>query len=91
MLKRIRSRRVLAWLIPLCVIVIAGIAWGSMPVNPSRFRGRHAETLVSLAGPLMNLALFALCVLVSVGVILALLAGGVIYFKRMESKFADEV
>jgi len=28
---------------------------------------------------------------VSVGVILGLLAGGVIYFKRMESKFADEV
>ena len=32
-----------------------------------------------------------LLISVSVGVSLGLLAGGVIYFKRMESKFADEV
>ncbi|MEN0020981.1 MAG: site-2 protease family protein [Planctomycetota bacterium] len=42
----------------LIVFAIIGIAWGSMPVNPSRLRGRHAEAFVAVAGPLMNLGLF---------------------------------
>lgn len=41
----------------LAALAIVGIAWGAMPVNPSRLRGRHADALVSLAGPMMNLAL----------------------------------
>ena len=41
----------------LIVFAVVGIAWGMMPVNPSRMRGRHAEALVALAGPMMNLAL----------------------------------
>ena len=41
----------------LIVFAIVGIAWGAMPVNPSRMRGRHAESLVALAGPAMNLVL----------------------------------
>ncbi len=34
-----------------------GIAWGVTPVNPSRFRGRHGESLVAFAGPAVNLVL----------------------------------
>jgi Zn-dependent protease len=36
---------------------LVGIAWGAMPVDPSRLRGKRAETLVAIAGPLTNLAL----------------------------------
>jgi Zn-dependent protease len=39
------------------VLLLLGIAWGAMPVDPSKLRGKHADTLVTLAGPLMNLAL----------------------------------
>jgi Zn-dependent protease len=47
------------------LLLVAGIAWGSMPINPSRLRGRHARALVALAGPLCNvlLALIALTAL----------------------------
>jgi len=38
-------------------LLLVGIAWGAMPVDPSRLRGKHADTIVTLAGPLMNLAL----------------------------------
>lgn len=41
----------------LIVFLFIGIAWGAMPINPSRMRGRHAESIVAVAGPLMNLAL----------------------------------
>ncbi len=41
----------------LFVFAILGFGFGAMPVNPSRMRGRHAQALVSLAGPAMNLAL----------------------------------
>lgn len=49
--------RLISWqsLIFLCV---AGIAWGQMPVNPTKFRwGRVSSILVFLAGPLANLAI----------------------------------
>ena len=37
---------------------IIGIAWGMMPVNPSRFRdGRRGEIIVAAAGPVLNLLL----------------------------------
>jgi Zn-dependent protease len=36
---------------------ILGIAWGLMPVNPSRFRGRYDDAIVALAGPMMNVLL----------------------------------
>lgn len=43
-------------------LLLLGIAWGVMPVNPNRFRrGRLSEILVSGAGPAMNLALAAIC------------------------------
>ena len=44
----------------LILLAVAGIAWGQMPVNPSRLRGRFGATLVALAGPAMNLLLAAL-------------------------------
>lgn len=43
-----------------------GIAWGQMPIDRTRLRGRHAEALVSGAGPAMNLAL-ALVATVALG------------------------
>lgn len=44
----------------LLTLVLAGIAWGSMPIDPSRLRGRYAEAIVAFAGPLSNLILAAL-------------------------------
>jgi Zn-dependent protease len=43
----------------LIMFAIIGIAWGMMPVNPSRFRGRYDDAIVSIAGPAMNLLLAA--------------------------------
>ncbi len=47
----------------LIFLCIAGIAWGQMPVNPARFRRRYSDVIVSAAGPLCNLALALLSVL----------------------------
>jgi Zn-dependent protease len=47
-------------------LCIAGIAWGQMPVNPSKFRTPgQSNIIVSAAGPLSNfgLALIAIIVL----------------------------
>jgi len=41
----------------LAMLLLAGICWGQVPVNPARMRGRHAPALVAAAGPLANLAL----------------------------------
>lgn len=45
----------------LIMFAMVGIAWGAMPVSPSRFHGRFADAYVSAAGPAMNLLLFVLC------------------------------
>lgn len=42
----------------LLMLLLVGIAWGAVPVNPSRFRRKVSDVLVSLAGPLSNLFLF---------------------------------
>lgn len=47
-------------------LLIAGIAWGLMPVDPRRMRGRYAEALVAVAGPVSN-ALLALLSLTALG------------------------
>ena len=47
-------------------MLIAGIAWGQMPVDPSRLRGKWAEAKVAFAGPAVNLAI-ALVSLVALG------------------------
>lgn len=54
----------------LIVFGLIGIAWGQMPVDPTRLRGRYGDALVALAGPAMNLALAALAI------VLAALWGG---------------
>jgi len=43
----------------LVVFALLGLAWGQMPVDPSRFRGRRGESYVAAAGPAMNLLLAA--------------------------------
>lgn len=44
--------------------LLIGIAWGLMPVNPSRFRWgpRRGGAFVAAAGPSVNLTLCALCI-----------------------------
>ena len=47
----------------LVALLIMGIAWGLMPVNPSRFRnGRRGWAIVAAAGPAVNLLLSGLCI-----------------------------
>lgn len=46
----------------LVMFAVIGIAWGQMPVNPGRMRGRRAEAFVAAAGPAMNLLLAVACV-----------------------------
>ena len=48
----------------LLALMIAGIAWGAMPINPSRLRGRHGGAIVAVAGPVTNLVLGILCLTV---------------------------
>ncbi len=59
----------------LLFFALVGLAWGMMPVNPSRFRSRHGAAKVAAAGPAMNVALARLCV-----VLLALWRG---YFQSV--------
>lgn len=44
----------------LLMFIIAGIAWGAVPVIPSRLRHRYSDALVSFAGPFINIAFFLL-------------------------------
>ncbi len=51
---------------PMSLIALAliGIAWGAMPVDPSRFRWkRKGNALVSAAGPAVNLLLAIVCII----------------------------
>jgi Zn-dependent protease len=46
-------------------LLITGISWGQMPVNPGRFRSRQwGDLIVSIAGPLTNLLIAAILVAV---------------------------
>lgn len=56
----------------LIAFLVIGIAWGAMPVNPSRFRSRYGDAYVSLAGPLMNVVLIGVATL---GMVLVILFG----------------
>jgi Zn-dependent protease len=48
----------------LVFLCLFGIAWGAMPVNPSKFRSRQwGDFLVSAAGPFLNLILGFICVI----------------------------
>jgi Zn-dependent protease len=52
--------------ISIVALLVAGIAWGAMPIDPSRLRGKFAEAMVALAGPLSNI-LLALLSLTALG------------------------
>ena len=47
----------------LLMLVLCGISWGMVPVNPERLRPQWRRGLVSLAGPASNLALALVFVL----------------------------
>ena len=47
----------------LVMFALTGMAWGAMPVDPTRLRGRHGDAWVSFAGPAMNIALAIGCIL----------------------------
>ena len=42
------------------LLFMMGIAFGQVPVNPSRLKGRYSDAIVSFAGPLTNLILSSL-------------------------------
>lgn len=41
----------------IAVLLLMGIAWGQMPIDPTRLRGKYAEAKVAFAGPATNLGL----------------------------------
>ena len=46
------------------MLLVIGIAWGSVPVNPARMRHKYSDALVSFAGPFANLILCVIRILV---------------------------
>lgn len=53
-------RKLMGWS-SLLALVLFGIAWGAVPVNPARFRRRWSDALVAGSGPGANLLLACLC------------------------------
>ena len=49
----------MGWL-SLLMLLLVGIAWGQVPVNPLNFRSRAGRVMTSLAGPLTNLGLWVI-------------------------------
>lgn len=45
------------------LLLVVGLAFGAMPIDPTRLRGKYAEAFVAVAGPVMNLLLAALAVI----------------------------
>ncbi len=66
----------------LLFFAIVGLPSGSMPINPSNLRGRHADAWVYFCGPLMNLVLAAACV---IGAGLLIRNGGAISLSAIAS------
>ena len=52
----------------LVMFALVGIAWGAMPINPANFRGRYDHAKVALAGPSMNVLLFAVTVCITAAI-----------------------
>ncbi|MDD3153638.1 MAG: site-2 protease family protein [Victivallaceae bacterium] len=51
----------------LAALMLFGLAWGMVPVNPSRLRGRYSASLVAAAGPATNVGLaLVFCILSAV-------------------------
>lgn len=47
----------------LILLAVVGFAFGAMPIDPTRLRGKYAESLVAVAGPAMNLLLAILAIM----------------------------
>lgn len=45
--------------VSLLVLLIAGIAWGAMPIDRARLRGKYGEAQVAAAGPFTNILIAA--------------------------------
>jgi Zn-dependent protease len=45
--------------VSLIVLLISGIAWGLMPIDRRRLRGKYGEAQVAAAGPFMNVVIAA--------------------------------
>lgn len=76
----------------LLVFALTGIAWGLMPVDPTRMRGKYADAAVSFAGPFMNFGLAVACIIGTVASVLLLggsstgntdLLGNILLFLRV--------
>ena len=39
------------------MLLVAGFAWGAMPIDRTRLRGKYAEAFVAVAGPVCNVVL----------------------------------
>ncbi len=50
----------------LIMLALLGIAWGAVPVNPNNFKKKYSDALISFAGPLMNLLLFSIAIVLVV-------------------------
>jgi len=72
----------------LVMLLVAGIAWGQMPVREDRLRGRYGVALVAAAGPAMN-ALLAAISLVGLGLWMRFDDRTTAELPRMLSNFQD--
>lgn len=66
----------------LIILALFGMAWGKMPVRPSRFKdGSTGNIIVSAAGPMTNFAIAALCIaIIHLLLFLSVLPYGVVSF-----------
>ena len=71
----------------LILLAFLGIAWGQVPVNPANYRRRSSALRIALAGPLTNLVLGVLFVVLCA----LLLAGGVENFRALRMIFYGSV
>ena len=49
----------------LILFCFLGLAWGRVPVNPANLRGKYAHAIVALAGPLSNIVLSQIFVILT--------------------------
>lgn len=73
-------------LFSLVMLALIGICWGMVPVNPANFRRKSSDLIVSLAGPLTNLAL-AIIFIVILFIIRYLLRIGIEFSENTYSAF----
>ena len=71
-------------LISIVMLLLLGFCWGSVPVNPARLT-RRSRIMVALAGPLTNLMLFVISIVLAV---LAVKAGSTITGSDNAGEFA---